>query len=49
MWAMKERNSNNESGGVANLVGHSGPVYGMDYSSDGAYLISCSEDSTGNA
>lgn len=28
------------------LVGHSGPVYGLDISFDSKYLISCSEDKT---
>ncbi|KAJ9085554.1 Transcription initiation factor TFIID subunit 5 [Entomophthora muscae] len=28
------------------LVGHSGPVYGLSFSSDSKHLISCSEDST---
>ncbi|KAJ1922302.1 Transcription initiation factor TFIID subunit 5 [Mycoemilia scoparia] len=28
------------------LVGHSGPVYGLDLSFDNKYLISCSEDKT---
>ncbi|KAJ3001004.1 Transcription initiation factor TFIID subunit 5 [Globomyces sp. JEL0801] len=29
-----------------NLIGHSGPVYGLDFSSDGNYLVSSSEDKT---
>ncbi|KAJ3032289.1 Transcription initiation factor TFIID subunit 5 [Rhizophlyctis rosea] len=28
------------------LVGHSGPVYGMSFSADQRYLLSCSEDKT---
>lgn len=29
------------------LIGHSGPVYGLSFSHDNKYLISCSEDKTG--
>ena len=29
------------------LVGHAGPVYGVSFSHDNKYLISCSEDKTG--
>ncbi|KAI9092431.1 WD40-repeat-containing domain protein [Phlyctochytrium arcticum] len=28
------------------LIGHSGPVYGLSFSSDQRYLVSCSEDKT---
>lgn len=28
------------------LVGHSGPVYGLSFSHDNKYLVSCSEDKT---
>ncbi|CAO3684650.1 unnamed protein product [Rhizopus stolonifer] len=28
------------------LIGHSGPIYGMSFSHDNKYLISCSEDKT---
>ena len=28
------------------LIGHSGPVYGLDFNHDGSYLLSCSEDKT---
>lgn len=31
------------------LIGHSGPVYGLSFSHDNKYLISCSEDKTGKA
>ncbi|KAI0244369.1 Transcription initiation factor TFIID subunit 5 [Massospora cicadina] len=31
------------------LIGHSGPVYGLSFSPDSKHLLSCSEDSTGNA
>ena len=29
------------------LIGHSGPVYGVSFSHDSRFLISCSEDTTG--
>lgn len=29
------------------LIGHAGPVYGVSFSHDNQYLISCSEDQTG--
>ncbi|KAJ3324149.1 Transcription initiation factor TFIID subunit 5 [Boothiomyces sp. JEL0866] len=29
------------------LIGHSGPIYGLDFSSDGKYLLSASEDKSG--
>jgi WD40 repeat protein len=32
---------------VKRLVGHSGPVYGLSFSHDNKYLLSCSEDKTG--
>ncbi|KAI8578790.1 hypothetical protein K450DRAFT_245543 [Umbelopsis ramanniana AG] len=31
---------------VKRLVGHSGPVYGLSFSHDNKYLLSCSEDKT---
>ncbi|RUP30964.1 WD40 associated region in TFIID subunit-domain-containing protein [Jimgerdemannia flammicorona] len=33
---------------VKRLVGHSGPVFGVSFSHDNKYLISCSEDKTGS-
>nr|KAJ3423236.1 Transcription initiation factor TFIID subunit 5 [Polyrhizophydium stewartii] len=30
----------------SNLIGHSGPVFGLDFNSNGSYLLSCSEDRT---
>ena len=29
------------------LIGHSGPIYAVSFSSDRQYLLSCSEDGTG--
>ena len=29
------------------LVGHSGPVFGLSFSPDNRYLVTCSEDKTG--
>lgn len=29
------------------MIGHAGPVYGVSFSHDNQYLISCSEDQTG--
>lgn len=29
------------------MIGHAGPVYGLSFSHDNKYLISCSEDQTG--
>lgn len=31
------------------LIAHAGPVYGVSFSHDNQYLISCSEDQTGKA
>lgn len=30
------------------LIGHSGPVYGLSFSPDHQYFLSCSQDKTGN-
>ncbi|KAG2177933.1 hypothetical protein INT43_003180 [Umbelopsis isabellina] len=40
--AQKERHGSS----VKRLVGHSGPVYGLSFSHDNKYLLSCSEDKT---
>ncbi|PVU85748.1 hypothetical protein BB560_006924 [Smittium megazygosporum] len=36
----------NKSNDYSQLIGHYGPVYGLDFSSDSSYLISGSEDNT---
>ncbi|CAM0141316.1 unnamed protein product [Umbelopsis sp. WA50703] len=43
--AQKERHGSS----VKRLVGHSGPVYGLSFSHDNKYLLSCSEDKTGSS
>ena len=30
------------------MIGHSGPVYGASFSPDRQFLLTCSEDKTGN-
>ena len=37
-----------ESETVLSLKGHHGPVHGLSYSPNGQYLLSSSEDTTGN-
>ena len=37
-----------ESESVLSLKGHHGPVHGLSYSPNGQYLLSSSEDTTGN-
>jgi transcription initiation factor TFIID subunit 5 len=47
LWSLRDRNVNTDkSGSGTNLVGHAGPVYGMDFSPEGDFLISCSQDKT---
>jgi len=40
----REANANSDCG--YNLIGHSGPVYGLSFSPDSQFLLSCSQDST---
>ncbi|KAI8967460.1 WD40-repeat-containing domain protein [Mycotypha africana] len=54
VWSMKgkrlqsrsEKEQNVEGTEYKKLIGHSGPVYGLSFSHNNAYLISCSEDET---
>jgi transcription initiation factor TFIID subunit 5 len=47
LWSVTSARPDLPSPSPTKLVGHSGPVYGLDFSSCGNYLISSSEDKTG--
>lgn len=42
-----EKDANQSGTKYKKLIGHAGPVYGVSFSHDNQYLISCSEDQTG--
>jgi len=42
----KKRDTSSNMDNGYNLIGHSGPVYGLSFSPDGQFLLSCSQDST---
>ncbi|CAI5755829.1 unnamed protein product [Candida verbasci] len=41
-----KKDRNNNISNSRKLIGHSGPIYGLSFSPDNKYLISCSEDKT---
>ena len=45
IWSLKDRlGSQDRSGSGSTLIGHSGPVYALDFSPDGDLILSASED-----
>jgi transcription initiation factor TFIID subunit 5 len=47
LQSKSERDTNQPGTKYKKLIGHAGPVYGISFSHDNQYLISCSEDQTG--
>ena len=47
VWALKEKSRGMELPRTTKrMIGHSGPVYGVTFSPDNRYVLSCSEDKT---
>ena len=47
LWTVQSTKPDIPAPPATDLIGHSGAVFGLDFSRDGDYLISASEDKTG--
>jgi transcription initiation factor TFIID subunit 5 len=47
LWSVQSAKPDVPAAPPANLIGHSGAVFSLDFSPDGDYLLSASEDKTG--
>ncbi|KAI8990331.1 WD40-repeat-containing domain protein [Pilobolus umbonatus] len=46
LWSRLDREQGSPGSDHKKLIGHAGPIYGISFSHDNKYLISCSEDRT---